>query len=390
MTPLSPRMASEFADVVYDVIAPGSEGIFRLNTFGMQFPQYFDVDLADGPVLGRSGGVFGLFRSTTGFAFMARGKAEFKGHYVVAMRGTKLANDWMTNGNVGYSSSVGGSYVHAGFNNTFESMIAPLEKLITPVLSGHVVSGIHCIGHSLGGALASLTAEWIRHRYKRPVQLYTFGAPRVGMRAFATSSSDDRTGKVYRCTHGADPVPLVPLWPFMHAPVNGHEYRLDHSSGMSARAHAMGQDGQPGYRNTANESDWVVVQQRSTNFLDNPVRLNYDRRHEAHFSTYWAERLSSALITLLKDAGYYSTVLAQAAISTTLTFYDLLAQTLEDIAKASAKFAEQTRGLLGHMLAFARVAVTTVVELSFRFIRWVFDRTAGALYDAVRQAIERI
>lgn len=389
MTPLSPRMASEFAETVYDVIEPGSEGIVRLNTYGMQFPQYFDVDLSGGPIRGQTGGIFGLFRDTTGFAFVARGKGTYQGHYVVAMRGTRSINDWMTNGNIGFSSSVGGAYVHTGFNNTFESMKVPLEKLVTPVLSGQqAINGIHCVGHSLGGALASLTAEWIGHRYRKPVQLYTFGAPRVGMRGFATKSTFSG-GKIYRCTHGADPVPMVPLWPFMHAPVNGFEYRLDNGAGMSKQAHAMGQDGEPGYRNTANTHDWKMLHQKSTEYLSNPVRLRYDRRHEAHFSTYWAERLSSALVTLLKDAGYYSAVLAQAAISTSLTFYDLLAHTLEDIAKASEKFAEQTRGLLGHMLAFARAAVTTVVEMTFSFIRWVFDRTAGALYDAVRQAVER-
>ncbi|SEA98994.1 hypothetical protein [Alkalimonas amylolytica] len=49
---------------------------------------------------------------------------------------------------------------------------------------------------------------------------------------------------------------------------------------------------------------------------------------------------------------------------------------------------EQTRGLLGHMLVFARQAVTTVRDLSYSFIRWVFDRTLGALYRAARNAID--
>ena len=137
----------------------------------MQFPQYFDVDLSGGPIRGQTGGIFGLFRDTTGFAFVARGKGTYQGHYVVAMRGTRSINDWMTNGNIGFSSSVGGAYVHTGFNNTFESMKVPLEKLVTPALSGQQpINGIHCVGHSLGGALASLTAEWIGPRYRKPVQ----------------------------------------------------------------------------------------------------------------------------------------------------------------------------------------------------------------------------
>lgn len=388
MTPISPRMASEFAETVYDVIEPGSEGIVRVNTYGMEFPNFFDVNLTGGPVIGQSGGVFGLFRKATGFAFVAHGKGRFQGHHVIAVRGTRSINDWMTNGNIGFSSSVGGSYVHTGFNETFESMKPPLEKLVSPLFTGQNIQGIHCVGHSLGGALAALTAEWIRHRYRKKVQLYTFGAPRVGMKGFATQSSFGES-KIFRCTHGADPVPMVPLWPFTHAPVDGIEYRLDGSSGLSREAHIMGQDGEPGYRNSANSADWKMLHQKSTDFLNTPVRLDYERRHEATFSNYWAEKLAAALVTLLKDAGYYSAVLAQAAISTSLTFYDLLARTLEDIAKASTSFADQTRGLLGHMLAFAKATVTSVIELTFRFIRWVFDQTTGALYSAVRQAVER-
>lgn len=389
MTSISPRMASEFAETVYDVIEPGSEGVVRLNTYGMQFPEFFDVNLSAGPVIGKTGGIFGLFRDATGFAFVAHGKGKYEGHHVVAVRGSKSINDWMTNGNIGFSSSIGGSYVHTGFNQTFESMRAPLEKLLTPLFTGRPVKGIHCVGHSLGGALAALTSEWIRHRYRKTVQLYTFGAPRVGMKGFATQSSfgEDR---IYRCTHGADPVPLVPLWPFMHAPVDGIEYRLDAGNGLSKAAHIMGQDGEPGYRNTANSSDWTMLHQKAISFLHTPVRLDYERRHEASFSNYWADKLAAALVTLLKDAGYYSAVLAQAAISTTLTFYDLLARTLKDIAGISKSFASQARGLLGHMLAFARAAVTTVVEMTFDFIRWVFDRTSEALYSVVRQAVERI
>ncbi len=388
MKPVSPRMASEFAELVYQVRQPNVRGDYRLETRGLSLSRSFDIKLATGPVVGQSGGIFGFFQRASGFALVADGKNDYEGHHVIAVRGTKTTHDWLTNGNVGLSSSTGGALVHAGFNETFESMKPGLEALLTPRLSRGTVAGIHCIGHSLGGALASLVSDWVHKRYRRDANLYTFGAPRVGMKGFATKSSFE-VNKLYRCTHGADPVPAVPLWPFMHAPVNGIEYRLDRSDGLSPSAHGMGEDDVPGYRNTAKKGDWDQLHQNSMDYLNNPVRLDYERRHEAHFSTYWAERLSSALITLLKDAGYYSAVLAQAAISTSLTFYDLLARTLEDIAKASKDFAEQTRGLLGHMLAFARAAVTTVVEMTFSFIRWVFDQTAGTLYNVVRQAVER-
>lgn len=387
MKQLTPALAAEFADIVYEVQEPGPTGVVRVKpSEGLK--QVFDLKLSNGPVVAETGGFWGFFQKTSGFAMVADGKNAYEGHHVIAVRGTRSTHDWLTNANVGLSSSTGGALVHTGFNEAFESMKPGLEALLTPRLSRGTVAGIHCIGHSLGGALASLVSDWVHKRYRRDANLYTFGAPRVGMKGFATKSSFE-VNKLYRCTHGADPVPAVPLWPFMHAPVNGIEYRLDRSDGLSPSAHGMGEDDVPGYRNTAKKGDWDQLHQNSMDYLNNPVRLDYERRHEAHFSTYWAERLSSALITLLKDAGYYSAVLAQAAISTSLTFYDLLARTLEDIAKASKDLAEQTRGLLGHMLAFARAAVTTVVEMTFSFIRWVFDQTTGTLYNVVRQAVER-
>ncbi len=208
------------------------------------------------------------------------------------------------------------------------------------------------------------------------------------MRGFSTKFTFNTEG-LYRCTHGADPVPSVPLWPFVHAPIDGFEYRLDNGSGISIAAHGMDRNSNPGYLNTANSQEWTSLHQSALDYLNTPVRLEYERRHEASFTTHWADRISAALITLLKDSGYYAAVLAQATVTTSLTFYDLLARTLEQVASASARFAEQTRGLLGHMLAFARAVVTTVADLSFRFIRWVFDQTVGALYDTVRQAIQQ-
>ncbi|WP_339800836.1 lipase family protein [uncultured Marinobacter sp.] len=387
MNRLSPRIAAEFADIVYEVMSPDPAGGVRVLA-SPEIRRSFDINLDEGPITGRTGGLFGLYRKTTGFALVGEGKNDYRGHHVIAVRGTKANHDWLTNGNVGLSASTNGSSVHAGFNKTFESIRPLLERQLSPKVSRGPVLGIHCVGHSLGGALASLTADWVKQRYGKNVNLYTFGAPRVGLNGYAGKSTFE-VDNHFRCTHGADPVPYVPLWPFMHAPDSGFEYRLDAGSGISKDAHGMGLTEKPGYRNTANSSEWSHLRQASINHLNRPVRLDYERRHEASFSTRWADKISAALITLLKDSGYYTAVMAQAAFGTTLTFYDLLARTLEQVASASTRFAEQTRGLLGHMLAFARVAITTVTDLTFRFIRWVFDQTAGALYRAVRQAIER-
>ncbi|WP_257977175.1 lipase family protein [Vibrio parahaemolyticus] len=62
--------------------------------------------------------------------------------------------------------------------------------------------------------MASLCSDWLREEYSLRVNLYTFGAPRVGLEQYSRKSSKSND-KVYRCTHGADPVPKVPVWPFI-------------------------------------------------------------------------------------------------------------------------------------------------------------------------------
>ncbi|WP_417547654.1 lipase family protein [Marinobacter segnicrescens] len=253
MKSLTPRLASEFAEIVYQVMDAGPSQFVRLEA-SPRLGQSFDLSLNNGPVMGESGGVFGFFQKTTGFAMVSRGKANYEGHHVLAFRGTKSGHDWLTNGNVGYSTSSGGTQVHAGFNEAFESMKPALDKLLSPYIRRTAPAGIHCVGHSLGGALASLAAEWIKHNYKQSVKLYTFGAPRVGLNSFALGSTHGAAA-LFRCTHGADPVPNVPLWPFVHAPVNGIEYRLDKSKGIDPGAHGMGRKANPGYRNTTDTDD---------------------------------------------------------------------------------------------------------------------------------------
>ncbi|SNY45003.1 Lipase (class 3) [Arsukibacterium tuosuense] len=389
MTALTPRVAAELADIVYQIERPSASGIYRLNMGNYELRNCFNFDLSEGPVTGVSGGsLFSLFNKTTGFALVGKGINQFAKDYVVTIRGTQINRDWLTNANIGLSGGDNNTVVHAGFNKAFHSMKGALEKILAPLLAGNAGATVHCVGHSLGGALASLTADWLKNSYKCNVNLYTFGAPRVGMHAFAKKHTGT-INAIYRCTHGADPVPMIPLWPFIHAPYAGTEYRLDSGSGISVEAHGMAENKSPGYLNTANSRNWQALNKRSAVNLAQ-IRLKYENRNQASFSTYWADKISAALITLLKDAGYYTAVLAQASIGTSLTFYDLLARSLESIAKASAKYAEQARGLLGHMLVFARQAVTTVTDLSYKFIRWVFDKTLAALYRSARDAISSV
>lgn len=389
MATLSPKLAVQLASAAYDIKAPGSSGIYYFGKSSPDIGRSFQFDLANGPIQGISGSILArLLNRSTGFAAVGKGKGQYEGDHVIAIRGTASLSDGITDAHIGLTGGDNNSLIHAGFNKTFQSMKPALESTLTPMLARSATGTVHCVGHSLGGALAHITADWVKRRYKNKVFLYTFGAPRVGLDGFAMKTSGN-IDRIFRCTHAADPVPMVPLWPFVHAPYQGEEVLLAPGQGISFAAHKMAMEATPGYLNTANSNSWRSLQTRSAN-NHAAVRLKYENRHQASFSNYWAEKISSGLITLLKDAGYYTAVLAQAAIGTGLTFYDMLARTLEAVAKASTKLAEQTKGLLGHMLVFARQAVSTVAELSYKFIRWVFDVTLGSLYRTAREAINSV
>ncbi len=71
-------------------------------------------------------------------------------------------------------------------------------------------------GHSLGGAVATLAAAYLRAA-GNAVDLYTYGSPRVGNDAFANFVSA-QAGLEIRVTHLDDPVPRLPplLFSYRH------------------------------------------------------------------------------------------------------------------------------------------------------------------------------
>ncbi|RBP78759.1 lipase (class 3) [Shewanella putrefaciens] len=386
MPTLPPKIAVQLASLAYDIKDP-INGRYTLNSPDVE--RNFSFDLSNGPIKGVSGSIFSrLLNRKTGFAIVGTGKEQFKDDHVISIRGTDGLEDAITDGHFGLTVADNNALIHAGFNKTFQSIKPALESTLTPLLSKSSSGIVHCVGHSLGGALAHLTADWVKHHYKNKVFLYSFGAPRVGLDSFSIKSTNS-IDKIFRCTHASDPVPMVPLWPYVHAPYQGSEILLASGDGIRPEAHKMSTSANPGYLNTANSSSWRNLQQKSSLNLAT-VRLDYQNRYQASFSGYWADRISAGLITLLKDAGYYAAVMGQATIGTGLTFYDLLARALEGIAKASVKFGEQTKGLLGHMLVFAGQVVTEITELSYKFIKWVLDKTIGALYNSARQAMDNL
>jgi len=93
--------------------------------------------------------------------------------------------------------------VHRGFS----SALRRTWRKIEPILDQAQDKPLFLTGHSMGGALAVLTACRLAKLGRPPVATYTFGSPRVGDRAFCAGYALP----TYRVVNGLDLVPEMPL-----------------------------------------------------------------------------------------------------------------------------------------------------------------------------------
>jgi hypothetical protein len=220
---LEPLQAASLANDVYAITGQANlEEAYKLlnRKYNNSFSFGYSTMLK-----GRTGGP-GPIKVRTAFGFTLIGQGKYEGQVFLLFRGTKYLADWLTNFNIMLSRSSMAQPVHDGFNLAFKSM-KPKLKTFLASLDMSKVKSIHCIGHSLGGALASLCAEYIKNSYSKTPYLYTFGSPRVGLIGFADMITK-RVGaeRIYRAYHKTDIVPYIPIWPFTHIPSVGDTYYL--------------------------------------------------------------------------------------------------------------------------------------------------------------------
>ncbi len=109
----------------------------------------------------------------------------------VTFRGSEDLNNWITNLDAVTTSYPGCSKcdVHKGFyvaeQSVFPGILSAVKALKTQYPSFTVIA----TGHSLGAALATLTALDLSASGISPVKLFNYGSPRVGNTAFSNWAS---------------------------------------------------------------------------------------------------------------------------------------------------------------------------------------------------------
>ncbi|MGQ9427035.1 lipase family protein [Gilvimarinus sp. F26214L] len=176
-----------------------------------------------------------------GFGLCATGGGLHKGDVFLIFRGTTTANnkaDFVTDARIGLERGKSGWPVHIGFNHAFTAMLPEIRKSLEEF---NCTGTVHCLGHSLGGAVATLAADWAIRNQKRPVKLYTFGQPRVGLSMFSLMLTTKLGAQnIHRVFHTTDPVPMVPIYPYVHNPMPGFGLRvMSENPILSGEAHRM-------------------------------------------------------------------------------------------------------------------------------------------------------
>lgn len=119
-----------------------------------------------------------------------------------------ISNFFLTKKTVAYHNSGSPIRVHNGF---YYDYVSSARRFVHEYIKSRDVKELTIIGHSLGGALATLCAVDVQYNFPSvSVSCITFGSPRVGNRYFS-ESYDRRVPDTRRYVYGNDFFCSVPM-----------------------------------------------------------------------------------------------------------------------------------------------------------------------------------
>jgi hypothetical protein len=147
------------------------------------------------------------FSNTTGDIQGFTGYSSSLNAIILSFRGSSNIQNWIINlsfNQVSYSKC-GNCKVHNGFQTGWNTIKATVVSQIQALKALHRDAKIHITGHSLGGALAVVSAPDVKDTFGAIAEVLTFGQPRVGNSEFASWFGSVVTHQ--RVVHYGDIVP---------------------------------------------------------------------------------------------------------------------------------------------------------------------------------------
>lgn len=389
MTALSPQLAAAIAKNVYNV--KNEDDWNRLKARGteeldksMGLAGSFTVNPDGGRFIGTSGG--NILRATSGFGHIAQGVGSRQNELVIAIRGTASPYDGLTDLMQSVSRGPSGYIVHAGFKRTFDSFKPTIADFLTKSRNKPAV--VHVIGHSLGGALATITADYLADQ-KLATKLYTFGCPRTGFEGFSRQLTQKvGVDNIFRVFHASDPVPMVPIFPFLHAPVGIEGFMLPWD-GMSVSVNAHFMDN---YIQTIGQSTWDGLMRAAPEKGKWDQAENWLKQASTNGST--VKMYSAKALWMIMKVMDWILSLIGKAIGTTLlvgvTILDRLAQVLYQGALGSIKIAGHVADMIAAIMRFLGRTAITGARLTVDFISWILNLLFSFIGSVAHSAIQRL
>lgn len=314
------------------------------------------------------------------FGYVARGGDN---EAIVVLRGTDTSTDWLANTNVTLARGPSGHSVHMGFLQTFESL---RDGILDGIGDAKTV---HCVGHSLGGALATVTADYLSVKRSREVKLYTFGAPRSG----ALGQPRHLTGKpnvtgIHRIFHTADPVPMLPIFPFGHVPSNGPGYAIPWpGTAFGIAPHKM-----EGYIRDIGTKSWPgLANLGRAPSLQEAIEPWLQAVGEGRAVRYLGTTALSMIrrgIEWLVIKVIFGGISLAAAVG--MTALDRLAWILSTGAAKVVQAGVWTANLLTAILRWVGRAVHGAVDVTFAFVRWVLEIFFSTISNVAMRALSTL
>lgn len=380
---ISPRIAAELAKDAYSV---HDERLFKAFIARKEFSS----DSGKKEKLKAEVGSR-IINTIDGFGLCAMGSGIFKNELFLIFRGSTSANynaDWVSNGRIGLTVSNTGLPVHAGFNQIFTSMLPKIKIFLKDIKQ---IKTVHCIGHSLGGAIATLAADWFKYNKGISVKLYTFGAPKPALAIFSNRLTYNLSKKhIHRVYHATDPVPMIPLFPFVHPPLPGFGHYIPSSESiLSKDAHDM----EKYMKSVEHLGDWEQLERRKPPFsIETAIEQWLKSKSPISSSSphVW-QWLNESLIYVLKKISYAFFTSVQAGVIGIVTIADTIAYMLRKGIDISEKVGELVLMLMRKIMqALGLPANKPKESFDQRFMRNIMLQLVEKTNEEARKVVRKL
>lgn len=320
------------------------------------------------------------FGTESGFGYLLKFRDGQRRHTIIATRGTRPelgAADLLTDARAAMTSFPGYGPVHKGFRTTYDSAMVNLARDHRLLMESDVV---HCVGHSLGGAVATLIAAHYAGLGKA-VKLYTFGSPRVGASGtFAAMHKTIGKDNIFRVAHDLDPISLIGPFPFIHvnpSPSDPNNFTIPSPSGslFSTENHDMNR-----YIGSVNRKGvgWDYVRSLASQVdHDNAVLARW-LLHKDN-DPGWVQYASAKTLGILFKLFQHVLRTISTSVLLSLTAIDLLAEMLFNGLYRVKALGEQIFQLLNHAAKWAGVDLAPGADFTARIIGSILSTMLAAM-----------